>query len=168
MKIVTQHVCLVSFVIWRFQKWPCRGPITSMFWRYLLACGVPFPAKIRMVAYLCTYISMAFAFYGTVGYLAVSAVLLHVRPFVSGDRVPLRSVAAIGFRLCSLLRSHCAIPMPRFRVFLLSFLVDASPWVLYVMTQETTRGIVGTARAIISLIPEHVSTHEACREMSQC
>ena len=43
-----------------------------MFWRYLLACGVPFPAKIRMVAYLCTYISMAFAFYGIVGYLAVS------------------------------------------------------------------------------------------------
>ena len=44
-----------------------------MFWRYLLACGVPFPAKIRMIAYLCTYISMAFAFYGIVGYLAVSA-----------------------------------------------------------------------------------------------
>lgn len=43
-----------------------------MFWRYLLACGVPFPAKIRMIAYLCTYISMAFAFYGIVGYLAVS------------------------------------------------------------------------------------------------
>ena len=54
------------------QRWPCSGPITSMFWRYLLACGVPFPAKIRMVAYLCTYISMAFAFYGIVGYLAVS------------------------------------------------------------------------------------------------
>lgn len=54
------------------QKWPCSGPITSMFWRYLLACGVPFPAKIRMIAYLCTYISMAFAFYGIVGYLAVS------------------------------------------------------------------------------------------------
>lgn len=45
-----------------------------MFWRYLLAGGVPFPAKIRMIAYLCTYISMAFAFYGIVGYLAVSAV----------------------------------------------------------------------------------------------
>lgn len=43
-----------------------------MFWRYLLACGVPFPAKIRMIAYLCTYISMAFAFYGIVGYLSVS------------------------------------------------------------------------------------------------
>lgn len=53
------------------QKWPCQGPITPMFWRYLLAWGVPFPAKIRMVAYLCTYISMAFAFYGIVGYLGV-------------------------------------------------------------------------------------------------
>lgn len=59
----------------QFKKWPCQGPITSMFWRYLLACGVPFPAKIRMVAYLCTYISMAFAFYGIVGYLAVWIVL---------------------------------------------------------------------------------------------
>lgn len=53
------------------QKWPWQGPITPMFWRYLLAWGVPFPAKVRMVAYLCTYISMAFAFYGIVGYLAV-------------------------------------------------------------------------------------------------
>ncbi|CAM9679092.1 unnamed protein product [Scytosiphon promiscuus] len=59
----------------KFTKWPCCGPITSMFWRYLLACGVPFPAKIRMIAYLCTYISMAFAFYGIVGYLAVWIVL---------------------------------------------------------------------------------------------
>lgn len=49
-----------------------------MFWRYLLACGVPFPAKIRMVAYLCTYISMAFAFYGIVGYLAVSCFWLSI------------------------------------------------------------------------------------------
>ncbi|CBJ27221.1 conserved unknown protein [Ectocarpus siliculosus] len=59
----------------KFTKWPCSGPITSMFWRYLLAGGVPFPAKIRMIAYLCTYISMAFAFYGIVGYLAVWIVL---------------------------------------------------------------------------------------------
>lgn len=59
-----------------------------MFWRYLLACGVPFPAKIRMVAYLCTYISMAFAFYGIVGYLGVSAVSVsHLSHLACGREV---------------------------------------------------------------------------------
>ncbi|CAM9426416.1 unnamed protein product [Phaeothamnion confervicola] len=55
----------------KFVDWPCSGPVTSMFRRYLFASGVPGPAKIRMIAYLSTYVAMAFSFYGIVGYLAV-------------------------------------------------------------------------------------------------
>ncbi|CAM9302470.1 unnamed protein product [Pylaiella littoralis] len=84
----------------KFTKWPCHGPITSMFWRYLLACGVPFPAKIRMIAYLCTYISMAFAFYGIVGYLAVWIVLPAALKFLVNPFDILITVSFV-FGVCS-------------------------------------------------------------------
>ncbi|CAN0331229.1 unnamed protein product [Ascophyllum nodosum] len=48
----------------KFKHWPCRGPITKLFWSYLGARCIPWPSKLQMLGYLGTYLAMAYSIVG--------------------------------------------------------------------------------------------------------
>lgn len=51
------------------QHWPCKGPITSLFWSYLGARSIPWPSKLQMAGYLGTYLAMAYSVVGICSYV---------------------------------------------------------------------------------------------------
>lgn len=61
-------ICLSPFLR---QHWPCRGPITSLFWSYLGARCIPWPSKLQMAGYLGTYLAMAYSVVGICSYIVL-------------------------------------------------------------------------------------------------
>lgn len=53
------------------QHWPCKGPITSLFWSYLGARSIPWPSKLQMAGYLGTYLAMAYSVVGICSYVVL-------------------------------------------------------------------------------------------------
>ncbi|CAN0191276.1 unnamed protein product [Scytosiphon promiscuus] len=55
----------------KFKDWPCKGPITSLFWSYLGAPCIPWPSKLQMAGYLGTYLAMAYSVVGICSYIVL-------------------------------------------------------------------------------------------------
>ncbi|CAM9295184.1 unnamed protein product [Phaeothamnion confervicola] len=49
--------------------WPCKGPITELYWEFLTSSSIPWPTKLTLTGYLGTYLSMGFAIWGIVAYI---------------------------------------------------------------------------------------------------